>query len=95
MHVRLTEEGTGYEVTDLVRADTVTEVLEYVAFEPQALVKTFRRKVAQTTGLTRQERNGFIAHFVEGLDRGTYLEPAAVPPAGSPESNKDDSRFGA
>ena len=43
VHVRLSE--SGYEVTDLVHGDTVTEVLNYVQFRASDLLTTFRRKV--------------------------------------------------
>jgi len=72
VHVRLTEQG--YEVTDLVHGDTVTEVLNYVQFHASDLLATFRRKVANAKGLSRQEANSFIADFVAGLEGYTYLE---------------------
>ncbi len=72
VHVRLTEQG--YEVTDLVHGDTVTEVLNYVQFHASDLLATFRRKVGNAKGLTRQEANSFIADFVAGLEGYTYLE---------------------
>ncbi|HEX2290327.1 MAG TPA: biosynthetic arginine decarboxylase, partial [Pseudonocardiaceae bacterium] len=43
VHVRLTEQG--YEITDMVHGDTVTEVLNYVQFHASDLLATFRRKV--------------------------------------------------
>jgi len=72
VHVRLTEQG--YEITDLVHGDTVTEVLNYVQFHASDLLATFRRKVANAKGLSRQEANSFIADFVGGLEGYTYLE---------------------
>jgi arginine decarboxylase len=72
VHVRLTE--SGYEITDLVHGDTVTEVLNYVQFQAQDLLATFRRKVGKASGLTRQEANTFIADYVAGLEGYTYLE---------------------
>jgi arginine decarboxylase len=72
VHVRLTE--SGYEITDLVHGDTVTEVLNYVQFQSQDLLATFRRKVTSARGLTRQEANTFIADYVAGLEGYTYLE---------------------
>jgi arginine decarboxylase len=72
VHVRLTEHG--YEVTDLVHGDTVTEVLNYVQFHASDLLATFRRKVGKARDLTRQEANGFIADYVAGLEGYTYLE---------------------
>ena len=76
VHVRLTDQG--YEVTDLVHGDTVTEVLNYVQFHASDLLATFRRKVANAKGLSRQEANSFIADFVAGLEGYTYLEEDVV-----------------
>src|SRR3712207_2729784 len=44
VHIRLGP-TQGYEVTDLVHGDTVTEVLAYVQFRAGDLLQTFRRKV--------------------------------------------------
>jgi arginine decarboxylase len=73
VHLRLAE-GGGYEITDLVHGDTITEVLNYVQFDAQALTATFRRKVQRAQALTRQEANAFIADYIEGLAGYTYLE---------------------
>jgi arginine decarboxylase len=73
VHLRLAS-GGGYEITDLVHGDTITEVLNYVQFDAQALTATFRRKVQRAQGLSRQEANAFIADYIEGLAGYTYLE---------------------
>jgi arginine decarboxylase len=72
IHIKLTD--TGYEIGDLVHGDTVTEVLNYVQYNAQDLVTTFRRKVQNAKGLSRSEANAFIADYVDGLDGYTYLE---------------------
>jgi arginine decarboxylase len=77
VHIRLTQNG-GYEVTDLVHGDTVTEVLNYVQFRASDLLQTFRRKVASAKHLSRQEANTFIADYVAGLEGYTYLEGEAA-----------------
>ena len=76
VHVRLSD--TGYELTHLVRGDTVTEVLDYVEFTASDLLTTFRRKVGNARDLTRQEANTFIAECVAGLEGYTYLEGEAA-----------------
>jgi arginine decarboxylase len=76
VHVRLAENG--YELTDLVHGDTVTEVLNYVQFKASDLLATFRRKVQAATGITREEANMFIAEYVAGLEGYTYLEGEAA-----------------
>ena len=77
VHVRLTDDG--YDITDLVHGDTVTEVLRYVQFQPADLLTTFRRKVTNARDLTRQEANQFIADYVAGLEGYTYLEGEELP----------------
>ncbi len=76
VHIRLAEKG--YEITDLVHGDTVTEVLNYVQFRASDLLQTFRRKVTQTKDLSRNEVNAFIADYVAGLEGYTYLEGEAA-----------------
>jgi arginine decarboxylase len=72
VHIRLTDNG--YEIEDLVHGDTITEVLNYVQFNAQDLITTFRRKVQNASGLARNEANGFIADYIAGLNGYTYLE---------------------
>jgi arginine decarboxylase len=72
VHIRLAPNG--YEVTDLVHGDTVTEVLNYVQFRASDLLATFRRKVTSAKNITREEGNAFIADYVAGLEGYTYLE---------------------
>lgn len=76
VHVRL-RDGT-YEITDLVKGDTVTEVLNYVQYTPNELLTTFRRKVSACPDISRQEANMFIAEYVAGLEGYTYLEGEAA-----------------
>ena len=77
VHIRLAQ-NSGYDVTDLVHGDTVTEVLNYVQFRASDLLQTFRRKVAAAKSLSRQEANTFIADYVAGLEGYTYLEGEAA-----------------
>lgn len=72
VHIKLTP--SGYEIEDLVHGDTITEVLNYVQFNAQDLITTFRRKVQNASGLARSEANAFIADYIAGLNGYTYLE---------------------
>jgi arginine decarboxylase len=76
VHIRLADKG--YEITDLVHGDTVTEVLNYVQFRASDLLQTFRRKVTAVTHLSRADANAFIADYVAGLEGYTYLEGEAA-----------------
>ena len=53
-------------------------MLDYVQFRASDLLATFRRKVANTRSITRQEANTFIADYVAGLEGYTYLEGEAA-----------------
>ncbi len=81
VHVRL--KNGGYEITDLVHGDTVTEVLNYVQFHAPDLLATFRRKVSAAKDLSRHESNSFIADYVAGLEGYTYLEGDMLVPRDS------------
>jgi arginine decarboxylase len=76
VHINITD--SGYEITDLVHGDTVTEVLNYVQFGASNLLQTFRRKVSAAKHISRQEANTFIAEYVAGLEGYTYLEGEAA-----------------
>jgi arginine decarboxylase len=76
VHIKITD--SGYEITDLVHGDTVTEVLNYVQFGASNLLATFRRKVSAAKNISRQEANTFIAEYVAGLEGYTYLEGEAA-----------------
>jgi arginine decarboxylase len=76
VHVRLADGS--YEIGDLVKGDTVTEVLNYVQYTPTELLSTFRRKVSACPDISRQESNMFIAEYVAGLEGYTYLEGEAA-----------------
>jgi arginine decarboxylase len=76
VHIRIKDHG--YEITDLVHGDTVTEVLAYVQFRAADLLTTFRRKVSNAKNITRDEANAFIADYLAGLEGYTYLEGDAA-----------------
>jgi arginine decarboxylase len=76
VHIKIAD--SGYEITDLVHGDTVTEVLNYVQFGASNLLATFRRKVSAAKNISRQEANTFIAEYVAGLEGYTYLEGEAA-----------------
>jgi len=76
VHIKIADHG--YEITDLVHGDTVTEVLNYVQFGASNLLATFRRKVSAAKNISRQEANTFIAEYVAGLEGYTYLEGEAA-----------------
>lgn len=75
VHVRLDGEG-GYEVSHFVKGDTITQVLEYVEYEPGAMVERVRRQAerARRQGLiTFDQVKLLMKHYEESLGSYTYL----------------------
>jgi len=78
VHVSLGENGEVILET-LIKGDTVREVLDYVEFNPDSLLASFRRDVetAVRDGLVGYEESGRLLRFYEeGLRGYTYLEDA-------------------
>jgi arginine decarboxylase len=75
VHVRLDPEE-GYEIDHVVKGDSVSEVLTYVEFEPQALIERVRRQAerARREGLiTIENVRLLMRHYEESLGSYTYL----------------------
>ncbi|WP_053238674.1 biosynthetic arginine decarboxylase [Sandaracinus amylolyticus] len=75
VHVQLDGEG-GYEVSHFVKGDTITQVLEYVEYEPGAMVERVRRQAerARRQGLiTFDQVKMLMKHYEESLGSYTYL----------------------
>jgi arginine decarboxylase len=76
VHVSLNEQGE-VVLEEVVKGDTVREVLNYVEFEPEALVSKLRTDVeaAVREGRLGYEASGRLVRFYEeGLQGYTYLE---------------------
>jgi arginine decarboxylase len=80
VHVSLTtngDEGEGARVEHIVKGDTVTEVLRYVEFDPEALMSKLRRDVEQAVHAGRmadQQAGRLLKFYEEALQGYTYLE---------------------
>jgi arginine decarboxylase len=66
-------EGGGYTISDPIRGDTVAKVLQYVNFEPTALIAAYERKFAASE-LDQSTRGTLLAELASGLSGYTYLE---------------------
>jgi arginine decarboxylase len=80
VHVSLDENG-GVVLEALIKGDTVREVLDYVQFNADSLLASFRRDVetAVREGRIGYEESGRLLRFYEeGLQGYTYLEDAHV-----------------
>ena len=76
VHVRLSDAGE-VVLEDVIKGDTVREVLDYVQFKGDALVNALRKSVetAVREGRLSYEESGRLLRFYEeGLHGYTYLE---------------------
>ena len=79
VHVRLTEDegdGDGYEVSHVVKGDSIHEVLDYVEYEPSVMVERMRLQAerAKREGrITVDQVKLLMRHYEESLGSYTYL----------------------
>lgn len=78
VHVSIEEDGT-YSVDEVVSGDTVTDVLRYVDYAPEELVKRLRKNVEiqlRKGTISLEDSRQIIQRFRDGLAGYTYLEQA-------------------
>jgi len=78
VHVSLDENG-GVVLETVIKGDTVREVLDYVEFDPDALVRKLRTDVEMAVRDTRldfQQAGRLLRFYEDGLHGYTYLEDA-------------------
>ena len=63
----------GYRLLRPEQGDTVDELLRYVHFEPEQLLKAYEQKL-DTAGLTAEQRQSYLEALAAGLKGYTYLE---------------------
>jgi len=76
VHVALAE-GGGYNVENVVPGETVTDVLDYVGYSRDDLLRVLRQNVENAlrdTPLTFEDSRKIIEHFQRGMSSYTYLE---------------------
>jgi arginine decarboxylase len=81
VHVRLDEQG-GYVIQQVVKGDTVHEVLAYVEYNPEQLLSRLRQYVESAVRqgrLTYEESGYLISRYERGLAGYTYLQPTGAP----------------
>ena len=77
VHVSVADNEDGYVVDDVVDGDTVTEVLSYVQYEREDLVRRVRMSIerAHRAGrLTKSQGGRLLRFFRKSLDGYTYLD---------------------
>ena len=65
--------GGEVQINQVIKGDTVAKVLEYVNFDPNKLMDSYRAKM-DASDLTDEEQALFIRELEEGLAGYTYLE---------------------
>jgi arginine decarboxylase len=76
VHISMT--SSGYKIDHVVKGDTVGEVLEYVQYEPKALVETLRQRTEMAmrdNDLTIEESQRLLQGYEQSLRAYTYLNP--------------------
>ena len=76
VHVKLAEDGTP-AIEEVVRGDTVREVLSYVQFSGEELVGKLRKQVegaVREKKITLEEGTQLMRYYEEGMRGYTYLE---------------------
>jgi arginine decarboxylase len=74
--VEITGEGT-YSVDEVVYGDTVSDVLRYVDYEPNALINQLRKQIevaVRESRMSLDESRNLMQRFRDGLASYTYLE---------------------
>lgn len=77
VHVELLPSG-GYRLVQLELGDTVDDVLRYVHFDTEKLLKQCHQQLLNAT-LTKEQYEEFLYTLTEGLRGYTYLEQDTVP----------------
>ncbi len=76
VHVKIEEDGTP-SIEEIVRGDTVREVLSYVQFSADELVGKLRKQVeaaVREKKITLEESTQLMRYYEEGMNGYTYLE---------------------
>ncbi|HEX7479214.1 MAG TPA: biosynthetic arginine decarboxylase [Polyangiales bacterium] len=78
VHVRLSDngDGDGYEVSHVVKGDSIHEVLSYVEYEPSVMVERMRlqaERAVREGRITVDQVKLLLRHYEESLGSYTYL----------------------
>jgi arginine decarboxylase len=74
VHIHMTPKG--YQVEQVVKGDTMTEVLGYVQYDAEDMIENIRRRseqALQDSQITLEESQLLIQHYERSLSQYTYL----------------------
>jgi arginine decarboxylase len=75
VHVRL--EDYGYSVTNVIKGDSIDEVLRYLQYDPEEMVERVRKQAERALNQGRMslpQLRTFMLHYEESLRGYTYLK---------------------
>ena len=75
VHVRL--EDYGYSVTNVIKGDSIDEVLRYLQYDPEEMVERVRKQAERALNqgrMTLPQLRTFMLHYEESLRGYTYLK---------------------
>ena len=74
VHVELSDNG--YQITHVVKGDSVSEVLKYVQYQPENMVEAVRKQAERAVSqgrITNEQLRTLLQHYEESLRSYTYL----------------------
>jgi len=83
VHVSASVEPPGYVIDHVVQGDTVTEVLRYVQYDQDQLVRSLEEESARAVAagrLTEEEAGILLSNYRRGLEGYTYLRTPSPDP---------------
>ncbi len=75
VQIRLTDNG--YSVSDVIKGDTVAEVLTYVQYDAEKMIERVRKQAERTHSegrMTLEQMRMFMQHYEEAMRSYTYLK---------------------
>jgi arginine decarboxylase len=74
VHVELTD--SGYQISHVIKGDSVSDVLRYVEYQPETMVDGVRRQAERAVSegrITNEQMRTLMQHYEESLRSYTYL----------------------
>ncbi|MDX1678448.1 MAG: arginine decarboxylase, partial [Arsukibacterium sp.] len=72
VHVELTDDG-GYKLTNIIKGDTVADVLRYVQFDASKLLMSYTKQLAKLD-MSSEQKEALLDELKSGVYGYTYFE---------------------
>lgn len=76
IHIKLKPNGKGYAISDVIKGDTISEVLGYVQYDVEKMIEAVRQQAEDSLEegkMNIQQMRRFMKHYEESLRGYTYL----------------------